>query len=292
MGVCQTPVDTSITGIMPELPEVETVCRGLRKPLEGRVITRVVQRRPNLRFPIPERFPERLTGRTVVRIDRRAKFILVTFDDDTILIVHLGMSGRMTIVDAATAPPPGPHDHVEFETDKGVLVRYCDPRRFGMMDLTTADALVEHKMLKNLGPEPLSNAFNAEALGLALKGKRTSVKAALLDQRIVSGLGNIYICEALSRAGISPRRNAHTIPGKRAERLTREIRDVLQEAIEAGGSSLRDYVQASGDLGYFQHNWRVYGREGEPCREPGCSGTVGRIVQSGRSTFYCATHQR
>lgn len=277
---------------MPELPEVETVCRGLRKPLEGRVLTRVVQRRPNLRFPIPERFPERLTGRTVVRIDRRAKFILVTFDDDTILIVHLGMSGRMTIVDAATAPPPGPHDHVEFETDSGILVRYCDPRRFGMMDLTTADALAEHKMLKNLGPEPLSNAFNAEALGLALKGKRTSVKAALLDQRIVSGLGNIYICEALNRAGISPRRSAHTIAGKRAERLTREIRDVLQEAIEAGGSSLRDYVQASGDLGYFQHNWRVYGREGEPCREPGCSGIVGRIVQSGRSTFYCATHQR
>lgn len=277
---------------MPELPEVETVCRGLRKPLEGRVLTRVVQRRPNLRFPIPERFPERLTGRTVVRIDRRAKFILVTFDDDTILIVHLGMSGRMTIVDAATAPPPGPHDHVEFETDQGVLVRYCDPRRFGMMDLTTADALGTHKMLKNLGPEPLSNAFNAEALGLALKGKRTSVKAALLDQRVVSGLGNIYICEALNRAGISPRRSAHTIPGKRAERLTREIRDVLQEAIEAGGSSLRDYVQASGDLGYFQHNWRVYGREGEPCREAGCSGIVGRIVQSGRSTFYCATHQR
>lgn len=277
---------------MPELPEVETVCRGLRKPLEGRVLTRVVQRRPNLRFPIPERFPERLTGRTVVRIERRAKFILVTFDDDTILIVHLGMSGRMTIVDAATAPPPGPHDHVEFETDNGVLVRYCDPRRFGMMDLTTAGALAEHKMLKNLGPEPLSNAFNAEALSLALKGKRTSVKAALLDQRVVSGLGNIYICEALNRAGISPRRSAHTIPGKRAERLTREIRDVLQEAIEAGGSSLRDYVQASGDLGYFQHNWRVYGREGEPCRQPGCSGIVGRIVQSGRSTFYCATHQR
>jgi formamidopyrimidine-DNA glycosylase len=277
---------------MPELPEVETVCRGLRKPLEGRVLTRVVQRRPNLRFPIPERFPERLTGRTVLRIDRRAKFILITFDDDTVLIVHLGMSGRMTIVDAATAPPPGPHDHVEFETDKGALVRYCDPRRFGMMDLTTVDALGKHKMLKNLGPEPLSNAFNAEVLGAALKGKRTSVKAALLDQRIVSGLGNIYICEALSRARISPRRSAHTIPGKRAERLTREIRDVLQEAIEAGGSSLRDYVQASGDLGYFQHNWRVYGREGEPCRESGCVGIVGRIVQSGRSTFYCATHQR
>lgn len=277
---------------MPELPEVETVCRGLRKPLEGRTLVRVVQRRPNLRFPIPDRFPERLTGRTVVRVERRAKFILMTLDDDTILIVHLGMSGRMTIVDADTAPPHGPHDHVEFETDQGVLVRYCDPRRFGMMDLTTADALGAHKMLKKLGPEPLGNAFNAAVLGEALKGKRTSIKAALLDQRIVAGLGNIYICEALHRAGISPRRSAHTIQGKRAERLTREVRDVLQEAINAGGSSLRDYVQASGDLGYFQHNWRVYGREGEPCREPGCSGIVGRIVQSGRSTFYCATHQR
>lgn len=277
---------------MPELPEVETVCRGLRKPLEGHRLARVVQRRPDLRFPIPERFPERLTGRTVERIHRRAKFILATFDDGTVLIAHLGMSGRMTIVPAAEAPPPGPHDHVEFETDEGMLIRYCDPRRFGMMDLTTVDALEEHRMLKGLGPEPLGNAFNAAVLDRSLAGKRTPIKAALLDQKIVVGLGNIYICEALYRAGISPKRSAYTVPGKRAERLAREIRAVLQEAIDAGGSSLRDYVQASGDLGYFQHRWRAYGREGEPCGMAGCDGTIRRIVQSGRSTFYCATHQR
>ncbi len=277
---------------MPELPEVETVCRGLRKPLEGRRLVRVVQRRPDLRFPIPDRFPERLIGRTVARVDRRAKYILITFDDETVLISHLGMSGRMTIVNAADAPPPGPHDHVEFETDEGALVRYCDPRRFGMMDLTTVDALQDHRMLKSLGPEPLGNAFNAETLSGSLAGKRTPIKAALLDQRVVAGLGNIYICEALHRAGISPQRSAYTIPGKRAERLAREIRAVLREAIDAGGSSLRDYVQTTGDLGYFQHSWQVYGREGEPCRRFGCTGTVRRIVQSGRSTFYCATHQR
>lgn len=277
---------------MPELPEVETVCRGLSKPLEGRTLTRVVKRRPDLRFPIPEGFVARLIGRTVLRVGRRAKFILVTLDDGTVLVAHLGMSGRMTILDAATAPPAGPHDHVEFETDGGALIRYCDPRRFGMMDLTTVDGLADHRMLRTLGPEPLGNEFNGATLSCALAGKRTPIKAALLDQKVVAGLGNIYICEALHRAGISPRRLAQTIPGKRAERLAQEIRNVLQEAIDAGGSSLRDYVQVSGDLGYFQHNWRVYGREGEPCRFDGCTGTVRRIVQSGRSTFYCATHQR
>jgi formamidopyrimidine-DNA glycosylase len=245
-----------------------------------------------LRFPFPDRFAERLTGRTVTRIDRRAKFLQMLLDDDNVLLIHLGMSGRLTILDAATAPPPGRHDHVDFETDAGKIIRYCDPRRFGMMDLTRADALDDHRMLRNLGPEPLGNAFNAAVLGAALAGKRTPIKAALLNQRIVAGLGNIYICEALHRAGISPRRRAATIPGKRAERLTREIRAVLNEAIAAGGSSLRDYVQASGDLGYFQHRWQVYGREGEPCQRPGCSGTVRRIAQGGRSTFYCATHQR
>jgi formamidopyrimidine-DNA glycosylase len=277
---------------MPELPEVETVCRGLRKPLEGRRLTRVVQRRPDLRFPIPDRFTERLTGRIVVRVARRAKFILITLDDDTVLIVHLGMSGRMTIIETVDAPPPGTHDHVELETDQGMLIRYCDPRRFGMMDLTTVDQLKNHRMLKNLGPEPLGNAFNADVLNQCLAGKRSPIKAALLDQKNVAGLGNIYICEALFRAGISPKRSSYTIPGKRAERLVREIRAVLQEAIEAGGSSLRDYVQASGDLGYFQHRWKVYGREGDFCQLEGCDGFVRRIVQSGRSTFYCATHQR
>jgi len=277
---------------MPELPEVETVCRGLRIPLEGCRLIRVAQRRPDLRFPIPDRFTERLTGRVVIRIARRAKFILITLDDDTVLIVHLGMSGRMTIVEAVDAPPLGTHDHVELETDQGMLVRYCDPRRFGMMDLTTVDQLKNHRMLKRLGPEPLGNAFNADALNQCLAGKRSPIKAALLDQKNVAGLGNIYICEALFRAGISPKRSAYTIPGKRAERLVREIRAVLQEAIDAGGSSLRDFVQASGDLGYFQHRWKVYGREGDLCQLKGCDGVVRRIVQSGRSTFYCATHQR
>ncbi len=225
-------------------------------------------------------------------IRRRAKYILIALDDDSVLMVHLGMSGRMTVLDAARAPPPGCHDHVEFETDRGALIRYHDPRRFGMMDLTTAAALDNHRLLRALGPEPLGNAFNAETLGRALAGKRTSIKAALLDQRVVAGLGNIYICEALHRAGISPRRSAHTIPGKRADRLVHEARAVLEEAIAAGGSSLRDYVQASGSLGYFQHSWRVYGREGAPCVHPGCDGVVRRIVQGGRSTFYCATHQR
>lgn len=277
---------------MPELPEVETVCRGLRGPMEGRKLTRVVQRRPNLRFPFPDRFAERLTGRTILRINRRAKFIQVLLDDDNVLLIHLGMSGRMTILDAATAPPPGRHDHVDLITDGGKIIRYCDPRRFGMMDITSHAALNDHRMLRNLGPEPLGNAFNAAVLGVALAGKRTPIKAALLDQRVVAGLGNIYICEALHRAAISPRRQASTIPGKRAERLVREIRTVLNDAIAAGGSSLRDYVQASGDLGYFQHRWQAYGREGEPCGYDGCAGTVQRITQSGRSTFFCATHQR
>ncbi len=277
---------------MPELPEVETVCRGLRGPLEGRRLIRVVQRRPNLRFPFPARFAERLTNRTIVQINRRAKFIQAVLDDDTVLLIHLGMSGRMTIMDTHSAPPPGRHDHVDFETDGGRTIRYCDPRRFGLMDLTSVAALEDHRMLRNLGPEPLGNAFNAAVLGAALAGKRTPIKVALLDQRIVAGLGNIYICEALFRAGISPRRRAATIPGKRAERLVRAIRAVLSEAIDAGGSSLRDYVQASGDLGYFQHSWQAYGREGEPCSAPGCTGTVRRITQSGRSTFFCATHQR
>ena len=286
------PVYASINGIMPELPEVETVSRGLRKPLEGRCLTKVVQRRSDLRFPIPAQFSERLTGRTVMRVDRRAKFILITLDDETVLIIHLGMSGRVTVMPAVDAPPPGLHDHVEFETDQGLLVRYCDPRRFGMMDLTTAEDLQNHRLLKTLGPEPLGNTFNAAVLDRLLTGKRSSIKAALLDQKNVAGLGNIYICEALSRAGISPKRSAHTIPGKRAERLVFEIRAVLLEAIDAGGSSLRDFVQASGELGYFQYHWKVYGREGEPCQQEKCYGTVRRIVQNGRSTFYCATHQR
>ena len=276
---------------MPELPEVETVVRGLRPHLEGAEISRVVQRRANLRFPFPENFAGRIEGRTVTHVGRRAKFMLMTLDDETIIIGHLGMSGRMLIL-TDDPPPPGPHDHVDFVTAAGTTIRYCDPRRFGLFDLTTQSTIGEHRMLRNLGPEPLSNEFNAETLSATLAGRRSPIKAALMDQKTVAGLGNIYICEALYRAAISPRRSAHTIPGKRAERLTAAIRAVLREAIDAGGSSLRDYVQTSGELGYFQHRWNVYGREGEPCPKAGCAGRVQRIVQSGRSTFFCATHQR
>ena len=276
---------------MPELPEVETVCRGLRPKLEGQKLVRVIQRRQDLRFPLPEGFGARLEGRTVERIERRAKYMLLHLDDGWTLMGHLGMSGRMTVIDGPP-PPAGRHDHIELCTEAGATVRYNDARRFGFMDLIETDALGTHPMLRILGPEPLSNTFNAVALGEALKGRRTPIKAALLDQKVVAGLGNIYVCEALFRASISPRRSAHTIPGRRAERLVPEIRNVLEAAIAAGGSSLRDYVQADGELGYFQYNWRVYGRESEPCSFDGCSGTIGRIVQSGRSTFYCGKHQR
>ena len=284
---------------MPELPEVETVCRGLRPRLEGRILKDVVQRRPDLRFPIPEGFVERLRGRRVVAMGRRAKFLLATMDDDSVLIVHLGMSGRMTLHEG-TPPPAGPHDHVEFVTDDGWTIRFCDPRRFGMVDLTSTPALTDHRMLRTLGPEPLSDDFSAAGLRAALAGRRTPLKAALLDQKTVAGLGNIYVCEALFRAALSPRRSAHTIAGQRSERLVKAIKDVLTDAIAAGGSSLRDYVQADGELGYFQHQWRVYGREGEACAfgaEPGganraCDGIIRRVAQSGRSTFYCGKHQR
>lgn len=284
---------------MPELPEVETVCRGLRPRLEGRVLTQVVQRRPDLRFPIPDGFVERLRGRRVVTLRRRAKFLLATFDDGTVLIAHLGMSGRMTL-HQGTPPAAGPHDHVEFATDEGWTIRFCDPRRFGMVDLATVETLARHPMLRDLGPEPLSDDFSAAYLGAALAGRRTPAKAALLDQKTVAGLGNIYVCEALFRAAVSPRRSAHTVAGRRAERLVAAIKDVLAEAIAAGGSSLRDYVQADGELGYFQHSWRVYGREGEACafgaeaggRNRLCDGVIRRIAQSGRSTFYCGKHQR
>ena len=276
---------------MPELPEVETVCRGLRPKLEGHVLVDVIQRRPDLRFPLPENFAERLQGRTIERIDRRAKYILAHLDDGWTLIAHLGMSGRMTLTDEAP-PAADKHDHIEFRTDEGTTVRFNDPRRFGSMDLIRTAELNAHPILASLGPEPLSNSFNEVALSIALRGRKTPIKSALLDQKIVAGLGNIYVCEALFRAGISPKRMAYTIPGQRAARLVTAIRDVLNAAIAAGGSSLRDYVQTNGKLGYFQHNWRVYDREGETCAHNGCGGTIRRIVQSGRSTFYCGKHQR
>ena len=278
---------------MPELPEVETVVRGLRPKLEGHRLKLVEQRRPDLRFPLPENFAARLQGRRVERIQRRAKYMLLHLDDGQVLLCHLGMSGRMVIVERARngrRPPLHRHDHVIFVTDAGTEIRFNDARRFGIMDLIAGDALEAHPLLRALGPEPLGNDFNGPALAAALKGKRTPIKAALLDQQVVAGLGNIYVCEALFFAGLSPRRLAYTVQGNRAEKLAAAVRQVLARAIEAGGSSLRDYVQANGELGYFQHEWAVYGREGEPCRR--CGAPVKRLAQSGRSTFYCARCQK
>jgi formamidopyrimidine-DNA glycosylase len=278
---------------MPELPEVETVVRGLRPKLEGQRLDRVEQRRPDLRFPLPQNFAKRLTGRRVERIVRRAKYMLLHLDDGSVLLCHLGMSGRMTIVEqvpGAERLPLDRHDHVIFTTGAGTEIRYNDARRFGIMDLIAEAALAAHPLLRALGPEPLGNDFNGPALAAALKGKRTPIKAALLDQQVVAGLGNIYVCEALFFAGLSPRRLAYTVQGNRTEKLAAAVRQVLTRAIEAGGSSLRDYVQANGELGYFQHEWAVYGREGEACR--GCGAAIKRLVQSGRSTFHCGTCQR
>jgi len=280
---------------MPELPEVETVRRGLAPVLEGRRIARAVARRPDLRFALPDGFGQRLTGCTVSRVARRAKFLLVELDDGTTLICHLGMSGSFRIYEAS-APELAKHDHVILTTDQGVEIRYNDPRRFGFMDLVEAGQLASHGMLKDIGPEPLGDDFNAAVLGQALHGRMSPIKAALIDQSVVAGLGNIYVAEALFQAGISPKRKAATIKGGRAEKLYGAIVDVLTRAIAAGGSSISDHRQTSGELGYFQHNFAVYGRAGQAC--PGCdcditkTGGIRRIQQAGRSTFYCAKRQR
>jgi formamidopyrimidine-DNA glycosylase len=283
---------------MPELPEVETVRQGLVPVLEGRKFARVIQRRGDLRFPLPAKFAERLTGRRVEKLTRRAKYILAHLDGGEVLIMHLGMSGRFSIEGAKVGrfahatPEAGKHDHIVFETDQGARVTFTDHRRFGMMDLFKAAEQATYKYLAELGPEPLSEAFSPGSLDAALKGKRTPIKAALLDQRVVAGLGNIYVCEALFRAGISPKRMASTISGERSRKLVAEVKAVLRAAIKAGGSSLRDYKQTNGELGYFQNSFLVYDREGEKCPKKGCGGVVKRIVQSGRSTFYCPACQR
>ena len=280
---------------MPELPEVETVVRGLKGPLEGRRLAKVVQRSPALRFPLPKNFAQRLEGRRVLRLARRAKYILAHLDGGEVLLCHLGMSGRIVLAKDPGAPLDA-HDHVIFRTDEGREIRFNDARRFGVMDLVEEKSLDAHRLLKELGPEPLGNAFSGPVLAAALKNRRTSIKAALLDQRVVAGLGNIYASESLYFAGLSPRRQAYTVQGGRAERLAHAIRQVLERAIAAGGSSLRDYVQADGELGYFQHEWAVYDREGAPCLACDCDllsgGGIKRIVQAGRSTFYCAMRQR
>jgi formamidopyrimidine-DNA glycosylase len=276
---------------MPELPEVETVMRGLRPLWVGRHFTRVVVRRPDLRWKLPRGLARCVQGRRIAALERRAKYIICRFaTGDDVLVLHLGMSGRLVRV-ASPAPPADPHDHVEFQLDDGSAFRFNDVRRFGMIDLIAANELSTDPRLAGLGPEPLSEAFRPAALEQALDGKIVAIKNALLDQRVVAGIGNIYACEALFQAGISPRRKARTIRGERAERLCAAIKDVLTRAIAAGGSSARDYVQASGELGWFQHQWAVYDREGEKCPGCACAKGIRRIVQGARSTFYCPVRQ-
>ncbi|MGP0061118.1 MAG: bifunctional DNA-formamidopyrimidine glycosylase/DNA-(apurinic or apyrimidinic site) lyase [Beijerinckiaceae bacterium] len=293
---------------MPELPEVETVRRGLEPAMVGARLVRVEQRRPDLRFPFPKNFQERLTGRQVEAVGRRAKYLLADLDDGHVLVMHLGMSGSFRIVEPDALETPGlfhhrkqkdvAHDHVVFLLSNGKCVIYNDPRRFGFMQIIARDKLAEHVLFRDVGIEPLGNGFDGAALARLFAGKTAPLKAALLDQTLIAGLGNIYVCEALHRAGLSPRRRAATLarktgaPTERANRLACVIREVLEEAVTAGGSSLRDHRQTDGALGYFQHNFRVYDREGAACPSPGCDGTVQRIVQSGRSTFYCRTCQR
>ena len=292
---------------MPELPEVETVRRGLQPAMEGKRFVKVEVRRGDLRWPLPKDFAQRLKGSTITGLGRRAKYLLADLSSGEVLIMHLGMSGSFHVFREQDEHLGSyyherekrvAHDHVVFHMSSGAIVTFNDPRRFGSMKLVARDKLDAEPQLQWLGPEPLGNAFDAAMLAHACKGKKTSLKAALLDQRIVAGLGNIYVCEALFRAQLSPKRQASTIadrngkPNERAERLVEAIKAVLQAAIKDGGSSLRDHRLTDGALGMFQHNFRVYDREGEPCRTKGCSGTVKRIVQNGRSTFYCPTCQK
>jgi formamidopyrimidine-DNA glycosylase len=280
---------------MPELPEVETVMRGLAACLEGRVILSAELRRSDLRWPVPAGFASRLSGSRVLGFRRRGKYILMRIEGGQSVLLHLGMSGRMNIAAPGAVALTVLHEHLVLVADGGARVGFVDPRRFGSLDLVPTAEEDAHPLLCSLGPEPLGPGFSAAILSDALAGKRTPIKTALLDQAVVAGIGNIYACEALFRAGISPRRLAASVAGARAARLVPAIRATLSEAIAAGGSSLRDYVQPSGELGYFQHAWKVYGRPGDPCEHcpgPVACGGIGRIVQCGRSTFYCPRTQR
>jgi len=283
---------------MPELPEVETVRRGLEPALKGRRLSKVRINRPDLRFPFPQDFAKRLDGATVERLERRAKYLRFHLDTGETWVTHLGMTGRFTIDGVAPgefeeeAPTGGKHEHMSLVTDEGRRIGFSDSRRFGYMDLIPTDALDDHAWFRALGPEPLGNAFNAAVLKDAFRNKKQNVKVSLLDQRIVAGLGNIYVCEALYRARISPKTPAGKVSLPRLEKLTTAIRDALNEAVAAGGSTLRDFANAEGGQGYFQHNFDVYGREGEPCRGDGCTGVVKRFVQGGRSTFWCPSCQK
>jgi formamidopyrimidine-DNA glycosylase len=293
---------------MPELPEVETVRRGLAPVMEGARFVEVVANRGDLRWPLPKDFAQRLRGQTVSGLGRRAKYLLADLSSGEVLVMHLGMSGSFRVEQDSGVVTPGAyyhdrskdlaHDHVVFRMSSGATIRFNDPRRFGSMKLVPRARLDEEPLLRALGPEPLGNEFDAAMLAAACRAKNTSLKAALLDQTVVAGLGNIYVCEAFSRALLSPKRKASTIanrngtPNDRAVRLIDAIKKVLQEAIEAGGSSLRDHRRTDGELGMFQHNFRVYDREGKRCPTRGCAGTIKRIVQNGRSTFFCPVCQK
>ncbi|HEY6255674.1 MAG TPA: bifunctional DNA-formamidopyrimidine glycosylase/DNA-(apurinic or apyrimidinic site) lyase [Xanthobacteraceae bacterium] len=293
---------------MPELPEVETVRRGLEPVMQGARFAEVEARRRDLRWPLPSDFAARLEGQTVTGLGRRAKYITVDLSSGEVLLMHLGMSGSFRVAHDGGEQRPGKyhharpqhltHDHVVFHMSNGARIAFNDPRRFGSMKLIARAALDQEPLLRALGPEPLGNAFDAAMLAHACAGKKTSLKAALSDQRVVAGLGNIYVCEALYRARLSPKRRASTIatragePNERAGALVQGIRDVLNDAIRAGGSSLRDHKRTDGELGLFQHQFAVYDREGERCPRRGCGGTIRRIVQGGRSTFFCPVCQR
>jgi len=293
---------------MPELPEVETVRRGLAPVLEGARFVKVEARRGDLRWPLPSDFVRRLEGQSVIGLGRRAKYLLADLSSGEVLLMHLGMSGSFRVQQAGADDTPGDfhharskaaaHDHIVFHMSNGAVATFNDPRRFGCMKLVPRAHLDEEPLLRALGPEPLGNAFDAASLASACAGRKTSLKAALLDQRVVAGLGNIYVCEALHRAHLSPKRKASTLadrkggPNERAKALADAIRTVLSDAIRAGGSSLRDHRQTDGELGYFQHSFRVYDREGAPCPTRSCTGTIRRIVQNGRSTFYCPVCQK
>lgn len=271
---------------MPELPEVETTRRALERRVQGVRVRALTQRRGDLRFPLPERLPQRLAGRRIVALRRRAKYVLADLDDGHTLVLHLGMSGRLVF----DGPELGAHEHLTFAFEDGTRLRFHDPRRFGMVDLQPTDGLPHHPWFAHLGLEPLGADFDGARLADVLAGKTTALKPALMDQRVVVGVGNIYASEALHRARLSPRRRAGWLKPAQSTRLAQAVRAVLEEAIEAGGSSLRDYVQASGELGNFQRNFRVYDRAGEPC--PCGRAAVRRIVQVGRATFYCPACQR
>jgi len=293
---------------MPELPEVETVRRGLQPVMEGAKILKAEARRKDLRFPFQKDFAARLQGQTVTGLGRRAKYLMADLISGDVLLMHLGMSGSFRVLKGEASATPGEfhyprsedraHDHVVFHMSSGASVVFNDPRRFGYMKIIARNALDEEPLLQGLGPEPLGNEFDADMLATACHDKKTSLKAALLDQRVVAGLGNIYVCEALYRAHLSPRRLAATLSTKKGEttdharRLVEEIHTVLNQAIKAGGSSLRDHRQTSGELGYFQHSFQVYDREGEKCQTPRCGGTVRRFNQNGRSTFWCPKCQK